>query len=302
MAWTINISLGLGSTGLSLKAAIYTASSGLAFTTKDIATGFTELGDGNYVWYYAAMPDSFVGFVQFYTGTIGSASNFDGVTLEGPSLGLTAQDEAFARYGTVPGGPWATGQGGGAYPLTVAVQSTSATAIVGASVAITGQPAFQTTDGSGDAGFYLNAGTVTIATSAAGYSNSGTVATILDGTWTSTGSSTLTLSMTPINISPATPSQVTGTQTTFDAQGGLSPNTSITFTRIRGTSGLSGLFAGQTFTATSDDGSFLQALFPTSSQWSMSLPGASRNFTVGTANFTIPPLYAGQGNIGWANS
>lgn len=64
----ISINLGASQTGLTLKAILVNTVG--ADVGAEILTGFTEIGFGQYLWHYAAFPDSHRGGVKFYTGTL----------------------------------------------------------------------------------------------------------------------------------------------------------------------------------------------------------------------------------------
>jgi hypothetical protein len=59
------VKLGTTNTGLTLTAKLYDTGNSLIAT---VTSGFTELGDGEYTWYYTSMPDNFVGTIRFYNG------------------------------------------------------------------------------------------------------------------------------------------------------------------------------------------------------------------------------------------
>ncbi len=63
-SYLLKIGLGVGQTGLSLRARLWDASDPPVALTALIATGFTELGSGEYTWLYALYPDGFVGRVE----------------------------------------------------------------------------------------------------------------------------------------------------------------------------------------------------------------------------------------------
>lgn len=66
MAYTLDISLALGSsqTGLVLAAQLVDTTG--ASVGGEVLTGFTEIGNGNYLWHYIAFPDGHRGGVKFY--------------------------------------------------------------------------------------------------------------------------------------------------------------------------------------------------------------------------------------------
>ena len=66
MAYTLDISLSLGTSKINLTlVANLVDSSGQTIGT-DISTGFTEIGSGNYLWHYELFPDNFRGGIKFY--------------------------------------------------------------------------------------------------------------------------------------------------------------------------------------------------------------------------------------------
>ena len=73
MAYTICISLSLGSskTGLTLNAQLLDVDLNLVGSA--VSSGFSEVGNGNYLWNYSGFPDGFRGGVKFYSQ--GSANN-----------------------------------------------------------------------------------------------------------------------------------------------------------------------------------------------------------------------------------
>jgi hypothetical protein len=84
MPYTLSFNLNLGSsqTGLTLKAALMDTAGTIHATIRDIATGFVEVGAGNYLWSYTLIPDGYRGCVVFYTGVLGVAANFAGVVVK----------------------------------------------------------------------------------------------------------------------------------------------------------------------------------------------------------------------------
>lgn len=84
MAYSAAFSLGLGTsqTGLALRATLTNSAGTPDASLRDIATGFTEFGAGNYQWYYSSVPDSQQGAVVFHVGDIGVAADFSGVTVK----------------------------------------------------------------------------------------------------------------------------------------------------------------------------------------------------------------------------
>lgn len=66
MSYTLDysIALGPGMTGLTLAAQLVNTSG--ASVGSEVTTGFTEIGDGNYLWHYTAFPDGHRGGVKFY--------------------------------------------------------------------------------------------------------------------------------------------------------------------------------------------------------------------------------------------
>ncbi|MDQ6963935.1 MAG: hypothetical protein Q9M13_03335 [Mariprofundales bacterium] len=66
MAYSLCVSLSLGSTKAGLLLAAQLVDTTGAAVGTEITTGFVEIGDGNYLWYYAGFPDGFRGGVKFY--------------------------------------------------------------------------------------------------------------------------------------------------------------------------------------------------------------------------------------------
>jgi hypothetical protein len=83
VALTFTLALGSSQTGLaaSLRAALIDHSEVIHATERDISTGFIDLTAGNYIWPYSP-PSGYAGAVVFYTGTLGAATDFDGVTVK----------------------------------------------------------------------------------------------------------------------------------------------------------------------------------------------------------------------------
>ena len=83
MAYTLSISIVLGSsqTGLTLKAQLVDSAG--ADVGGEVATGYVEIGSGNYLWTHAGFPDAFRGGVKFYTGVApGTLKAFAGINPE----------------------------------------------------------------------------------------------------------------------------------------------------------------------------------------------------------------------------
>ena len=81
---TFALALGTGQTGLeaTLRAALIDDDGTIHATIRDISTGFTEIGVGNYHWNYTAFPVGYRGSAVFYVGTVGAGSDFTGVTVK----------------------------------------------------------------------------------------------------------------------------------------------------------------------------------------------------------------------------
>lgn len=69
------------STGLTLYASLIDTAGTIHATLRDIATGFTELGDGRYQWYSASIPDNYRGMAVFHTTAVGAGTDFSGVEI-----------------------------------------------------------------------------------------------------------------------------------------------------------------------------------------------------------------------------
>ena len=80
MSFSTAILANIGTAGLTLKAALTTSSPLVPDpTVRDLAVG--EIGQGFYELRTSSIPYGFIGSVMFYTGTLGSASVWTGVTL-----------------------------------------------------------------------------------------------------------------------------------------------------------------------------------------------------------------------------
>jgi hypothetical protein len=78
--FTVSFALDLGTTGLTLKAALTSAGT-IHATFRDITATFYADGAGGYEFLTSAMPDGFRGMIVFYVGTLGGATDFSGVTV-----------------------------------------------------------------------------------------------------------------------------------------------------------------------------------------------------------------------------
>ena len=83
MTYTLNFSIGLGSsnTGLTLNSQLVDDD---GVNTGDVlTTGFTEIGNGYYLWHYEDFPDEFRGGVKFFEqGTPGTTLVFGSINPE----------------------------------------------------------------------------------------------------------------------------------------------------------------------------------------------------------------------------
>lgn len=117
MAYTYSANLNLGATlaGLSLKAALkyWDGTTWIIHATlRDIATGFDEAGQGYYDWVTALMPDGMRGTVYYYTGTLGAATDFDGVVIVTTTVVSPQETEnADVKTSTVEAGGSGAGDG-----------------------------------------------------------------------------------------------------------------------------------------------------------------------------------------------
>ena len=66
MAFTLDTTVGLGRSKAGLTLAARLVDSDGADLTAIITVGFTEIGEGWYIWHYEAYPDSFRGGVKFF--------------------------------------------------------------------------------------------------------------------------------------------------------------------------------------------------------------------------------------------
>ena len=66
MAYTLDFSLALGGTKTGLTMAAQLVDTDGNDSGSEITTGFSERGNGFYLWHYASFPDGFRGGVEFY--------------------------------------------------------------------------------------------------------------------------------------------------------------------------------------------------------------------------------------------
>lgn len=78
--YTASFSLDIGTAALALRSAL--TSAGTIYATRDTGLGvFYDAGSGGYEFHTALIPRGYRGMIAFYTGTLGSATNFAGVTV-----------------------------------------------------------------------------------------------------------------------------------------------------------------------------------------------------------------------------
>jgi len=189
--------------------------------------------------------------------------------------------------------------GTGALASTINVKdSASAAPIVGATVRISGaQTATATTDASGNAAVSLNAGTISVGITAAGYSASNPTAHTVaasgsNGNWDGGGSPTLSLTLAAAVIAAATaPNQTTAYLTTRDGQGNASAAKTLTFALVDADA-ITDSHDQTAFTATSDSTGLLQVPLRQGTKYQARMSGGSWvAFTTGTAaTYALPEV------------
>ena len=194
MAHSLSIAANVGESGLTLKGAL-THSGTIHTSFRDIA--FTEIGQGTYELASASFPSGYRGVLVAYTGTLGVASNFSGVTV----LACQEINPETVEFADVLTSSIETGGGGsGAFPITVTV--TDGTDVLqNANVRVSaGIDTFvQMTDASGNAEFSLDAGDYEVTITKGGYSFTPETRTV---TGSQTGTLTDDLEMTVVAIVP----------------------------------------------------------------------------------------------------
>lgn len=101
MSYTLDFTISLGSTqtGLTLRAQLFDTSG--TPTGSEISTGFTELGNGHYLWHYASIPDAHRGGVKFYES--GSSSTPLAVCSINPEEGEYLDQKLSTTEGNIRG-------------------------------------------------------------------------------------------------------------------------------------------------------------------------------------------------------
>lgn len=191
------------------------------------------------------------------------------------------------------------GSGSGAFATVIKVTSDGSTAIVGASVRISGaQSAVNTTDASGNASFSLDAGAVTVSVSAPGYYYNAASQTVGNtGLWVSSGSATLTLTMTanPVVSASSDPAKTTVYFTYRKADLTKIVGAVFTFTLIDPMATTDAWNQTLAQTATSDANGLVQIALAQSARWRVTGPDAKTylDFQTTTAlTFALPPFTA----------
>lgn len=78
-----SIGLGPAYAGQTLRRTLLDDDGAMVVGHKDLATGFTELGGGEYVLNYSNLPDGHVGSIVIHIGAIGGAASFAAATVVG---------------------------------------------------------------------------------------------------------------------------------------------------------------------------------------------------------------------------
>lgn len=185
-----------------------------------------------------------------------------------------------------------SGQGSGAFAVTVKVTSDGATPIVGAVVRISGaQSGLLTSDSSGNCAFSLNAGTVTLSIFAAGYTYPATIQTI-------SGAATITVTMTAAStVTPSADPAFTNCYFTVrDAAGVRKSGVVFTF-KLTNPNALTDAYTTVLQqTATSDVNGLVQITLPVSMTYTMvcAADGKVVSFTASTTPTFKLPNYVGN--------
>lgn len=100
MAYSRTITINGLAAGLTLKGALITGST-IHATFRDVA--FTAgSSSGSYYLASSAWPDSYRGRLVLYTGTVGVASDFSGVTVYAPEIAINPEDGENLSGGIAP--------------------------------------------------------------------------------------------------------------------------------------------------------------------------------------------------------
>lgn len=212
---------------------------------------------------------------------------------------FTTQSSSVFSTAALANGPSGSGGGTGAFPVTVVVTSDGATPIIGATVRISGaQSGLLVSNGSGAALFSLDAGGVTLSISAPGYYYNATSQTISGGgSWVSSGTSTLTITMTanPV-VAPSTDPALTNCYFTVrNTVNVKQAGVIFTFTLVDPLRGTDAWTTANAPTATSDVNGLITILLPISMGFVMMGPDGQRvTFTTGAGTTSALPEYIGR--------
>lgn len=199
MAYNEFFNADIGTTGLTLKAALQDSSGTIHASLRDLAC--TEIGQGFYR-ITIAVPDSYIGTVAFYTGTLGVSANFSGVVLLATT---TVQPNEYENLDVKVSS--LGGMGTGPFSITTTVtDGTDPIQLVTVAIYDGNTLAGRlVTDVNGQATFSLAAGTYTATTYKAGYTSAPATGRTVTGNETGTLTSDLTMTATGSITPPANP-------------------------------------------------------------------------------------------------
>lgn len=235
-------------------------------------------------------------------GDLGTASSPGKIIVTQLGGAFTTTSSSVFTSGALANAPTGGGgSGSGSFAVVVKVTSDGSTAIVGATVRISGnQTATNISDTSGNASLSLNAGAVTLSVTAPGYYYNANSQTINNsGLWVSSSSATLTITMTSNGtVTPSTdPTMTTAYMTVRDAIGTARAGVVFIFTCADPKQSVDAWNVGKTVTATSASNGLLQVSLPINSAWYMSVTlangsqGRNQYFTTGSATTFALPQY-----------
>mgnify|MGYP001175520250 CR=1 FL=1 len=95
-----SIGLGASYAGQTLRRTLLDDDGAMVSLHKDLASGFSELGGGEYLLNYADLPDNHVGSLVIHVGALGSATTFASVQV----LGVAAVNLNLPQGGVIAGG------------------------------------------------------------------------------------------------------------------------------------------------------------------------------------------------------
>lgn len=94
------IALGASYAGQTLRRTLLDEDGAMVSTHTDLATGFSEVGGGEYLLNYDDIPDDHVGSLVIHIGSLGSATTFASVSV----MGTAAVNPTIVQGGEIDGG------------------------------------------------------------------------------------------------------------------------------------------------------------------------------------------------------